>query len=147
MDRAEWGDARMTQYMLHGTFRKYARAISRQGLKGGGGWKDSAYIFLVPMIPGRRHHPGLRAEADVIVKVDMGRYFNDGGVGWWTKNKFMQIQGLNYDRYRGTPRDYLVDITWRFSGDTLWSLPVPRMDETGELEDAECLPEVSISLE
>ncbi len=74
MERAEWGDARITKCVLHGTFRRYAGAITRTGLRAGGGWKDRAFIFLVPMLPGARDHPGLRSGTDAVVKIDAERF-------------------------------------------------------------------------
>ena len=42
---------------------------------------------------------------------------------------------------------FLVNITHRWSGDELWALPAPVLDETGGLGDVECVAEVSLAPE
>ena len=84
MTEAAWNDGIMTRYLLHGTSRKYVASIRKNGLRAGGGWKDRAFIFLVPERPGSYDHPLLRHGTDCVVKID-GRYFlTAGGNGWWT---------------------------------------------------------------
>ena len=125
MEPAYWGDGRMTKIMLHGTFRKHWASVSRGGLKAGGGWKDRAFIFLVSLEDGVMQHPGLRANTDVIVRVDMERFMAAGGVGWWTDNNCFQTRGLFDDKEIGIPTRFLVNITLRSSGEELWALPTP----------------------
>ena len=84
--------------MLHGARHEYAAGIRRHGLFAGGGWKDRAFIFLVPEIEGSWDHPELRHGTEVVVKVDARYYLTAGGVGWWTENICMQTRGLDEDR-------------------------------------------------
>ena len=69
MTPAFWGDDLMTEFLLHGTQRKYVANIRKYGLKAGGGcfggpWKDRAFIFCVPERPDTHDHPLLRHNTD-----------------------------------------------------------------------------------
>ena len=60
MVEAAWLDGKMTRYMLHGTSHKHVASIRQYGLRAGGGWKDRAFIFLVPEREDSHDHPLLR---------------------------------------------------------------------------------------
>ena len=72
----------MTQYLLHGTSHKYVASIRRNGLRADGGWKDRAFIFLVPGREDSHDHPLLRHGTDCVVKIDGRFYLTAGGKGW-----------------------------------------------------------------
>ena len=77
----------------------------------------------------------------------MDAYMAAGGRCWWSDNDCFTTRGLCDDKDVGIPTRFLVNITSRWSGDELWALPTPVLDETGGLEDAECVAEVSLAPE
>ena len=94
LTRAHLHDGRVQKVMLHGTHREHADSIARTGLKPGGnkGKSHRTHIHIVCRLNDSGETPGVRGGSDVLVSIDIEKFFLHGGIVWWSANKVFWFQ-------------------------------------------------------